>query len=294
MLALRAFGRLEFGGIARCGAGMILVALLAGACTRVERSELSAPIATTGPSARALLGRPGFAWQTVTTSVARIHTLQGSKVEGMVPALADSIDEARRVALRTLREPELENEAKLELFLVDTREDMARLTGRPIGGFAQPGELTAAFVAGPGYHPFLQHELTHAYAAVRWGPLAAGDWLTEGLAAMAQGACQGHEVDELAAGYLARGEIPALRILAERFREFPELPSYLAAASVASFLERETSIDAIRALWRGTGEGVREHPLGKDGAAREARWRAYLGTVTPAVLDSARLHKEGC
>jgi hypothetical protein len=275
-------------------ASMLSIALVAGACTRVERVELATPVATSGPAARELLARPGFAWQTVTTPIARIHTEQGSKVQGILPALIDSIDDARRVALRTLREPEIENEPKLELFLVDTREDMQRLMGRPIGGFAQPGELTAAFVAGPGYRPFLRHELTHAYASVRWGQLVAGEWLTEGLAALAQGACQGHEVDALAAGYQAKGEIPPLRTLTKQFRDFPELPSYLAAASVMSFMEREADISAIRALWRGTGEGVREHPLGKNGEEREARWRAYLGTVAPAALDSARLRHEGC
>ena len=280
--------------VQRRRASLLSFVLFAGACSKVERSELATPIASSGPAARELLARPGFAWQTVTTPIARIHTEQGSKVERMVPALADSIADARRVALRTLREPELDNEAKLELFLVDTRDDMQRLMGRPIGGFAQPGELTAAFVAGPGYRPFLRHELTHAYAAVRWGTLAAGVWLTEGLAALAQGACQGHEVDALAAGYLAQGAIPPLRALAERFREFPEVPSYLAAASAISFMERETNIDAIRGLWRGTADGVREHPLGKDGESREARWRTYLGTVSPAVLDTARLRREGC
>ena len=280
--------------VARHCASMLAIALVAGACTRVERVEMATPIATSGPAARELLARPGFTWQTVTTPIARIHTERGSKVQGIVPALLDSIDDARLVALRTLREPEIDSEAKLELFLVDTREDMQRLMGRPIGGFAQPGELTAAFVAGPGYHPFFKHELTHAYASVRWGTLVAGEWLTEGLAALAQGACQGHEIDELAAGYLAKGEMPPLRTLTKQFRDFPELPSYLAAASVVSFMERESDMGAIRNLWRGIGEGVGEHPLGKNGEDREARWRAYLGTVTPAALDSARLRREGC
>jgi hypothetical protein len=175
-------------------------------------------------------------------------------------------------------------------------------TGRPIGGFAQPGELTAGFVAGPGYRPFLRHELTHAYAAVRWGPMRSGDWLTEGLAALAEGECQRHGVDALAAGYLASGEIPSLTELAARFRELPELPSYMAAASVVGFLARERGIASVRDLWTGTVPGVRtearggvpRHPLGVEGDSLERAWRQSLARVSPARLDSARLRRDGC
>lgn len=264
------------------------------ACRRVEHAEIATPIRTTGPAARELLARPGFEWRTLTTPIARIHVVEGSAVQRLLPAMADSIDDARKIALLTLREPEIDSEPKLELFLVDTRDDMQRLMGRPIGGFAQPGELTAAFVAGPGYHPFLRHELTHAYASVRWGRLAAGEWLTEGLAALAQGACQGHSVDELAAGFLASGSIPPLTELARRFRDLPELPSYIAAASAVSFLEREAGIDAVRALWRGDSAAGSSHPLGKDGAVREQQWRQQLATVSPASMDTLRLRREGC
>lgn len=276
-------------------AGALSLALslaLATACRRVERSEIATPIRTSGPAARELLARPGFAWRTLTTPIARIHVVEGSAVQRILPELADSIADARKIALLTLREPEIDSEPKLELFLVDTREDMQRLMGRPIGGFAQPGELTAAFVAGPGYHPFLRHELTHAYASVRWGSLAAGEWLTEGLAALAQGTCQGHTIDELAAGFLANGEVPPLTTLTKRFRDLPELPSYMAAASAAGFLERASSIDAVRALWRSGSTGG--HPLGPNGEALESRWRSYLRTLTPASLDTLRLRREGC
>jgi hypothetical protein len=278
----------------------ISVLLLGGgalACGRGEpaRSAISAPIGTTGAAARELLARPGFAWRLVDAPHARLHVVDGSKVQGLAAALTDSIEAARSAALRTLGEAELPNEAPLELFLVDTREDMQRLMGRPIAGFAQPGELTAAFVAGPGFRPFFRHELTHAYAAVRWGKLSAGEWLTEGLAALAQGRCQGHAIDEIAAGFLASGQVPPLPALRDRFREFPELPSYIEAASVVQFLSRERGMGAIRSIWQGgAGVGAEGHPLGADGEATERRWRAHLRSVPPAALDSVRLVREGC
>lgn len=276
------------------------------ACTRgdeaaVDGAGASVVVDATGAAARELLANPGFAWTLVESPHARIHVERGSKTHAIVGELADSIEVARAVALETLGEADMPNEPKLELFLLDTREDMRRLVGRPIGGFAQPGELTAGFVAGPGYRPFFRHELTHAYAAVRWGPLTAGDWLTEGLAALGQGPCQGHSVDELAAGHLSAGEIPPLSDLRARFRELPELPSYMTAASVVGFVSREHGIAAVRALWRGAGSTAQRnrtstpaHPLGAGGEEVEARWREHLRTIAPARLDSVRLRSDGC
>lgn len=277
--------------------------LLAGACERpLPPRQPAGPLRTTGAAARELLAHPEFSWRTAMAPHARLHTHAGSRVEEILPSLADSIEAARLVALRTLGEADVPGERLMELFLVDTREDMRRLAGRPIGGFAQPGELTAAFVAGPGYRPFLRHELTHALAAVRWGPMRSGNWLTEGLATFAEGPCQGHSVDALAAGYLAAGEIPPLRELADRYREFSELPANMSAASVVGFLSRERGIAAVRDLWTGTVPGVRTearagvapHPLGVEGDSLERVWRQSLARVAPARLDSARLRRDGC
>lgn len=279
-------------------AEILAVACLTLACTgartdgSVSRGELTG-VAAPGPAARELLGARAFTWGTTETAHLRVHTPAGSGVNRRVSALADSTEAAREVVLRLLGELEdVANEPKLEVFFVDTRGDMARLVGRPIAGFAQPGELTAVFVAGPGYRPFLRHELAHAYAAVRWGRLEAGDWLTEGIGALAQGDCQGHSVDALAAGYARDGAVPPLRTLAGEFRSHPELPSYLAAASAVDFVRRNAGIGAVRALWK--TPRADKHPLGVDGERVEAEWRRYLAGVPPAALDSVRLIRAGC
>ena len=260
-----------------------------GSASRTETAVAIAP----GPAARELLGVRGFEWRTTQTAHLRLHTPAGSSVNTRVAALADSTETAREAVLQLLGEPkEVAKEPKLEVFFVDAREDMARLVGRPIAGFAQPGELAAAFVAGPGYRPFLRHELAHAYAAVRWGKLEAGEWLTEGIGALAQGDCQGHSVDAIAAGYARRGGVPPLRSLASEFRSRPELPSYVAAASVVDFVRRRAGIAAVRALWSAPSTGG--HPLGADGERVEAEWRRYLDGVPPAALDTVRLIQRGC
>jgi hypothetical protein len=277
---------------------LVLAGATVAACTgargdaNASRSA-KAPFSAPGPAASELLYNPGFEWRTLETTHLRVHTPAGSNVDSRAAMLADSTEAARTVVLGLLGEPlEAAVEPKAEVFFVDSRAEMTRLAGRPIGGFAQPGELTAVFVAGDQYRPFLRHELAHAYASVRWGDLNAGDWLTEGIGALAQGDCQGHTIDELASGYLKRGAVPPLRVVAENFRSYPELPSYVAAASVVDFVRRREGIAAVRALW--SARRLSGHPLGADGDAVEAEWRKYLASVPAAVLDTVSLKRAGC
>ena len=270
---------------------VIIVPGCAADQSAANRTRAGRPVAP-GVAARELLDRPGFAWQTLDGPNARIHTPRGAAVSRDAATLADSAERARQAALAILGESDRVDEPKLELFFVDSRDDMQRLVGRPLGGFAQPGELTAAFVAGPGYRPFLRHELTHAYSYVRWGELRGGTWLTEGLAALAQGPCQGHTVDALAAGYLAGGRLPTVRELASDFRRIPELPGYMAAASLADFVRQREGTEGVRDRWQ--GRRAENHPLGPNGAEVERAWRAHLQSTVPAALDSVRLHASGC
>jgi len=170
---------------------------------------------------------------------------------------------------------------------------MARIAGRPIGGFAQPGELTAVMVAGPGYNPLIRHELTHAIAAVRWGELRGGVWLTEGLAALAQGKCQGHTVNSLAAGYLVRESLPSIASMLNDFRGIRELPGYLAAASLAGFIRERYGATGLRMLWQGQSPDSVVGDL-RAGGRIERDWHSSLREIPPATFDSARLYREGC
>lgn len=212
-----------------------------------------------------------------------------------ISQLADSVEQARSVVLALIDERDNPAEERLELFLVETRDDMQRLAGRPVGGFAQPGELTAALVAGPGYHAFFRHELTHAYSAHRWGVRRSGAWLDEGLAALATGPCQGHSIDEIAAGYVRRGDAPTLSALAGDFYKIPELPGYFTAASLTEFVKRHDGVSALRAIWRGErGESTPARLVGADTGPLVAEWRRHLATLTPATLDTLRLRRDGC
>lgn len=260
----------------------------------VPRPTPSTPIGSTGPIARRFLATPGFTWHSFETAHARLH-LAGEMAVNRVGQLADSVEGARRFALALLDEPYIAHEPPIELVFVETRADMQRLAGQAAGGSAFPGELTVVLVAGVDFRPFYRHELTHAYAAYRWGRRQSGSWLDEGLAALSTGACQGHSVDAVAAGFIASGDSPSLEALTGDFYAIPELPGYFTAASLVSFLKQREGIGALRSIWRGTRAGADpRHPLGHDSDRLWSEWRRHLSGVVPATLDSVRLRRDGC
>ena len=258
------------------------------------RPIASTPIATTGPIARRLLATPGFTWQSFESPHVRLH-LASEMAIGRVNELADSAESARRTTLALLGEPDVADEQPLELVLVETREDMRRLVGRPAAGGGFPDELSVVMVAGSGYRAFFRHEFTHTYAAFRWGRRQSGSWLDEGLATLATGPCQGYSIDAVAAGYIASGDSPPLDALTADFYAIAELPGYFTAASLVDFLRRREGVRAVRSIWRGEQLGTDlAHPLGGDTERLWSDWKQQLSRVPPAILDTARQRREGC
>jgi len=235
-------------------------------------------------------------WRTTEIPGVIIHLQPGSAAEHAARAIAESVTVARREVVGLLEGSGLDDDApRARLFFLNSREEMQRMTGRPLMGFVQDGEPTGAFVYAPGYRlgPLLRHELTHLYSFALWGSPPSGAWLVEGLGAWATGPCQGYTNDELAAGALARGELVPLKTLATAFRETREDIAMPEAGSIVGYLIRQRGLADIRARWtRETPPG--EHPLGPEGETIERTWLDELARVRPATLDIPRVMKEGC
>ena len=270
--------------------GLVLfLCTLSSACARGQAAD------EPGTVARRLLTDTAARWRTVGIPGARLHFALGGAADRAAAAVADSVTAIRRDLLALLGMPANTDTAPLaDIFFVNSRDDMRRLTGRPLAGFIQQGEPTGVFVVSAGYHygSLLRHELAHLYSFEAWGAPSAGRWLVEGFAAWAAGACQGHSPDELAAGAIARGALVPLTELASNFDRVSEDVAVPEAASAVGFLVRQEGLDAVRRRWReapATG-----HPLGPSGPALEAAWLDELRHVPPASLDIPRLLAVGC
>ena len=240
---------------------------------------------------RYALRNPSFEWQTYVGDRLHLHVEKGSWSAANAPQLANDAQEARAHVLRLLETQE--DSATLEIFLVDTRDDMKRVAGQSWAGWAQTGEKTAFFVAGSGFRPAFRHELMHAYSLLFWGEPPSGPWIIEGLATLAAGNCQGKPVEALVAGFANSDSLYPLPVLVDRFREIPEVRGYLQAASVVETIYRDGGISAVRERWQAPRvQGA--HPLGQDGPRLEAEWRGRLAASTPAMLDTLALRKSGC
>jgi hypothetical protein len=272
------------------GASVLAVAL---ACAPRPSSTLEKAELHGSSTVKYALRNPAFKWRTYARPGLHLHVDEGSHTAQHAAQLADSALRARDHVLRLLEARE--DSATLEIFLVDTRDDMKRVAGQSWAGWAQTGEKTAFFVAGKGYRPAFRHELMHAYSLLMWGVPPTGPWITEGLGTWATGDCQGKSFDALAAGFMKSDSLYTLPVLIERFRELPEVRGYLQAASIVETIHRAEGIDGVRRRWQNaslTGDG--EHPLGPGGDAIEAQWLARLAATTPAFLDTIALRRDGC
>jgi hypothetical protein len=242
----------------------------------------------------------GFSWRAVELPHRglRLYIQRGTAADADPRALTDSVMRAQADVLALLAEPLLTSRDSLTsddhpaaLFVLGSRDDMRRLTGRPLAGFVQPGEATAFFVWAPSFRAPLRHELAHLYTFERWGRPAAGAaaaWLIEGIGAWVGGPCLGETPDALAAGLLARGRLPSVEELSGRFRDLAEDVAMPAVGSLVAFIHAREGVAGLRTRWR-SGRGA-----SPPDSALSAEWRVHLTGIQPSTLDIARVLKEGC
>lgn len=240
----------------------------------------------------------GFSWRAVELPHRglRLYIQRGTAADADPRALADSLMRAQADVLALLeerlltsRDSSTSDAPPAALFVLGSRDDMRRLTGRPLAGFVQPGEATAFFVWAPNFRGPLRHELAHLYTFERWGrPAAGAAWLVEGIGSWAGGPCLGETPDALAAGLLASGRLPSVEDLSGRFRDLAEDVALPAAGSLIAFIHAREGVAGLRTRWRS------EHGASPPDSALSAGWHMHLRGIRPGTLDIARVMQEGC
>jgi len=232
--------------------------------------------------ARHLLARGE--WLSYSGPTGHIHYRAGSYAARTTVSTSQSVDSAREAVLAFLQ---LRDTEPLEVFFVDSRAEMQQLVGRPIGGMVQSGERTALLVYNENYSPFITHELTHLYTHHHWGTPRTGRWISEGVAALAAGDCQGHSLAALVKGLHDDGKLrPWPRLIAD-FDSIDEIAGNLQAASMVEFLRAQRGWRVVRQIW-----------MKPDWEPPPELERMWLGHVTNASasarLDVSQLREKGC
>jgi hypothetical protein len=262
-------------------AGLLVFYLVIRRWPDPQTRAAPSPLHQTG-FARHLLARG--AWPSYEAPTGHIHFRSGSHTARTTNSISHAVDSARSVVLGFLQ---LRDTQPIEVFFVDSREQMQQLVGRPLGGMVQSGERTALLVYNESYTPFLVHELTHLYTHHHWGQPRAGRWLSEGLAALVSGDCQGFSIDAVVKGLHERGQLRTWQELMRDFEKIDELSANPQAASMVGFIHSRGGMAAVRAAW--LAESWQPDP------GFEAAWLARVkAEPAGALLDVPRLRDHGC
>ncbi|MFN0179598.1 MAG: hypothetical protein ACKVZ0_12440 [Gemmatimonadales bacterium] len=183
----------------------------------------------------------------------------------------------------------------LDVFFVESRDDMSALIGGRATGFAHRAARAVFLVTNSTWRAFERHEVMHVVAWHAWGPPAAStDWLEEGLAQAADGRCDDYSNEAVLRGLVRRNGWVALDSVLGDFRRQPDLSAYLQAATFAEYLLRTYGAPAIATLWR-HGSGADTRLGGRSLQAIEADWRSRVA-VEAHPDDGAlnRIEADGC
>lgn len=267
----------------RLPGGMLMAMALTSAMAAQEPTGLAASALT----------NPRFAWQPRSVPGFRVYFQAGSYASRHQDSLLTRLPSALRHA-RTLLQTSAPS-APIDVFFVETRDQMSQLIGGRATGFAHQSARAVFLMTDTSWRAFERHEVMHIVAWHAWGPPAANsDWLQEGLAQAADGRCGNSSNDAVLRGLTERrGWIP-LQDMLTNFRRQPDLRAYLQAAAFTGHLLRAFGPATLADLWRrgATPDSV----LGtRTLAVVEKEWRErMIGGALPDPAELARIEEIGC
>ncbi len=260
------------------GLGLVLAAL----CSLLACGAGDRP-AERADQVRRLLADDQYDWVTIAAPGARIHFPAGSHADRRRAELPGRLAEARARMMQALgTEP---YPRQVDLFYVDGRADMERLTGSPVTGFAYHDDDAIVLVFNAAWRAFERHELTHVVTLRTWGP-AAGPASVEGIATFVDGECGGYPNGRIARTMADRGDLVDLTALVADFRALDDLVAYVEAGAVCELVREREGPVALRRLW---AEGLQAAPrlLGVPAEEFERVFRDWLGSRFRPVPEAA-------
>jgi hypothetical protein len=235
-----------------------------------------------------------FTWRNITKNKVRIYYQKDSFAERHRMMILRSVAAAVNEVLTTLDESNWKS--VLNVFYLESREEMKRIVGRPYSGFSDWSANAIFIVLNPKWRSFEKHEFAHVVTMGLWGsPDADSKWMIEGIAVYCDGWCRQYTVDEIAFHFLSNNQLPTLQQLFNDFSGLGEIRACISAASFICFIGKKYGVQKVRSLWS-NGPGNLEELLGEDLKQVENAWKLYLKESIPedVNVDLDAINKLGC
>jgi len=274
---------------------LILVAALSATAAAVQ-ADAGNSIPREAPTGleREALEHPGYTWHTFDGAACRAHYQPDTFAARHIAALTRSADASLARAVDLVGEGPYTR--PLDVFFIDSREQMMDLISVRATGYADWHSSSVFLVVRPDWRSFDLHEITHVVSINRWGePAEPVWWIREGLAVYSDGRCREHSVDEIAAEFMRRGELPKVRDLIDRFADVGEMPGYMCSGSLVGYLIDHYGIRKVKKIWQRGGHVI-EQVLGVRLDTIDRDWRKSLEGIRtrPEADEWKRVIDIGC
>lgn len=228
--------------------------------------------------ARDLLNESGVRWDRRAWNNIRLYAPRGSRAAKRFDQFEHETREALADITFVLHLPGWGAYTEpLDLFFVDSREDMRRFVGSSLTGFADPISRTAVMVVDTLGRAPLRRELAHVASWRSWRqPGLQTEWMQEGFAVYFDWRpCVEDNLNSVA-GYLdEQGLFSTTEALVQRTRDFDSpLPS-IQSGSLARYLLERYGLSGFQELWH-RGMDQLTYVTGTDIPRLEEHWRAWI------------------
>ena len=208
----------------------------------------------------------------------------------LLGSMRTTVDEV----LKLLNEPRYES--VLNVFYLDSRDQMKRIVGSPYSGFSDWSGNGIFLVLNPEWRSFEKHEFTHAITMGVWGdPDATSRWMIEGIAVYSDGWCREYRVDEIAFHFFSNDQLPTLRELFDNYVRLGEIRAGFSAASFIGYIHKTYGMRMVRRLWTEGTKNLDELLRGELDVI-ERSWKIYLerNVRKDIHVDLDAINKSGC
>ncbi len=168
-------------------------------------------------------------------------------------------------------------QAKINLFVVDSREQMKLLVGRETNGSAFYDYNTVTGIASGKINSiYSNHELFHVIAMNLWG--VPDVWINEGMAVYSDNEWHGHDLYQLTKYLVDNKRYISLDKLIKIFRKTDDLISYPLAGSFVKYLDETYGRDIVIKIWMTKTKNLK-NLTGKTIDQLESDWLTKVKTV---------------